>query len=387
MSETRYLIGDTRNVLAAMPAASVDLVLSSPPFLALRSYLPADYPDKLLEIGSEATPAEFLDVLLEVTALCRRVLTPTGTLAFELGDTYSGSGQSGWERDAGGYRREVRSAASAAGVLQQTRQLSSAWPQAKSLCMIPEAYRMSLAYGRNILTGATSPAGQWRVRNVVRWCRPNPPVGALGDKFRPATSEMVIACTSAKRWFDLDAVRTDNPAGAPPLDWWEIPTEPYLGSHYATWPTELLRIPILAMCPAQVCRTCGEPRRRIVGDAEYVKPGGALHEFHGDRFEQHESGANRRKVTGSDNGNMSRQAPTLGWTDCGCSTDGTHWRRGHVLDPFGGTGTTAVVANGNGRDCTLIDIDARNLDLARERVGMFMNIETPNRQITETGAL
>ena len=42
----------------------------------------------------------------------------------------------------------------------------------------------------------------------MRWCRPNPPVGALGDKFRPATSYITVACKSAKRYFDLDAVRT-----------------------------------------------------------------------------------------------------------------------------------------------------------------------------------
>jgi hypothetical protein len=38
-------------------AAATDLVLSSPPFLALRSYLPPDHPDKAKEIGSEPTPA------------------------------------------------------------------------------------------------------------------------------------------------------------------------------------------------------------------------------------------------------------------------------------------------------------------------------------------
>src|SRR5690606_27633590 len=132
----------------------------------------------------------------------------------------------------------------------------------------------------NLLTGQESPAGAWRVRNVVAWCRPNPPVGALGDKFRPATSYMTIACPSGSRYFDLDAVRTQtgnarddrggtaggrvkdkrdgggsghgvmdqvvgqNPAGAPPLDYWEIPTQPYSGSHYAVYPPALLERPL-----------------------------------------------------------------------------------------------------------------------------------------------
>ncbi len=45
---------------------------------------------------------------------------------------------------------------------------------------------------------------------------------------------------------------------------------------------------------------------------------------------------------------------------------------GTILDPFGGSGTTAAVATGNGRNCISIDLDERNLDLARERVGMFL---------------
>ena len=52
-------------------------------------------------------------------------------------------------------------------------------------------------------------------------------------------------------------------AGAPPLDTWTIPTAPYKGAHYATWPPALLTIPIESMCPRHVCRECGQPRRRI----------------------------------------------------------------------------------------------------------------------------
>ena len=51
------------------------------------------------------------------------------------------------------------------------------------------------------------------------------------------------------------------------------------------------------------------------------------------------------------------------------------WRNGVVLDPFGGSGTTAVVALGHGRDALLIDLDERNADLARERVGMWLTVE------------
>ena len=92
MTEARWITADALTALRAMPDASVDLVMTSPPFLALRSYLPADHPDKPLEIGSESTPGEFMDVLLDVVVELRRVLAPHGSLCVELGDTYCGAG-------------------------------------------------------------------------------------------------------------------------------------------------------------------------------------------------------------------------------------------------------------------------------------------------------
>ena len=58
----RYLIADVFDGLATLETGSVDLAITSPPFLALRSYLPADHPLKGKEMGSEPTPAEFVDV-------------------------------------------------------------------------------------------------------------------------------------------------------------------------------------------------------------------------------------------------------------------------------------------------------------------------------------
>ena len=415
MSAATYLVGDVRAALATIPDGSIDLVLTSPPFLALRSYLPADHPDKALEIGSEPTPAAFLATLLGLTAEWRRVLAPHGSICVELGDTYSGSGGGGGDYLEGGAREGqaqfAGSAASARGSnAAHWRQKAVArddWPLPKSLCMIPEAYRMALAYGRCPLTGIESPAGRWRVRNVVRWCRPNPTVGALGDKVRPATSDMAIACTSSIRWFDLDAVRTPhksdptkftgngytkgnpsgagednampgNPVGAPPLDhWWIdddvldqdawlVPTEGYRGSHYATWPRKLLDRPILSMCPQRVCTTCGEPSRRIVERDEGAAARGRPVTANGGGREAKAGRLAVQEATGRHLATSPTR--TVGWSDCGHDT----WRNGIVLDPFAGSGTTLAVATGHGRDAIGIDLDARNVDLAAERVGMFL---------------
>jgi hypothetical protein len=426
VSNATWHVGDTREVLRTLPDASVDLVMTSPPFLALRSYLPADHPDKALEIGSEGTPGAFLDVLLDVTEELARVLAPHGSLVVELGDTYSGSGGAG-----GDYTNEDgwRAGQNAFDGSSARARKGDGWPLAKSLCMIPSTYAWALAYGRNPWTGRETPA--WRVRNLIAWTRSNPPVGALGDKFRPGTSYLTVACKSGSRYFDLDAVREPNPrvdeaprvgknakaregqggdwsrgpdsrqvqnaAGAPPLDWWEIPTQPYAQSHYATYPKALCVKPILAMSPQRVCRVCGKPSERITQmTPEYAAHRAAKGDFLGAAHDVGKGMAARtERRPGDDPSRNGAQYETVGWTDCPCpefvdpgvvggpvqrsaipSGSTSHavskWRNGVVLDPFAGSGTTGEVATGHGRDFVGIDLDPRNLELARQRIGMFL---------------
>lgn len=390
-----YRIGDVFDRLAEIPDQSIDLIVTSPPFLALRSYLPADHPDKAKEIGSEATPAAFIDTLLALTAEWGRVLAPHGSLCVELGDTYSGTSAA---EGSNGNKSEGRNPKSEIGSRPFRRPGLPGWPLGKSLTGIPTLYPWSLAYGRNLLTGAESPAGGWRIRNVIVWARPNPPVGALGDKFRPATSYITIACRGAKRFFDLDAVRDPNggpynpgkrewdrtgygpsttgtahPAGAPPLDWhtddhpedgdwlWKLSTQPYRGAHYATFPLELPTRLIMAMCPLRVCQTCGKPSERMTEHEP------SPHD-EADRSVFRALNANGRPP-GS---RSSRDATTVGWSDCGHN----QWRTGTVLDPFCGSATTLEAAQNVGRHGIGIDLDERNAELARQRVGMFLEVQS-----------
>jgi hypothetical protein len=397
-----YIVADVFDALASLPDDSVDLVFTSPPFLALRSYLPADHPHKGKEIGSEPTPAAFIDTLLDVTEELARVLAPHGSLCVELGDTYSGAGGDYGPDGMRGGQEKFKGSALADRKNKVLRadgnrlQQGPAWPPDKSLCLIPESYRWALAYGRNPFNGReTEP---WRVRNVVRWHRPNPPVGALGDKFRPSTSDVAVACKSRTRYFDLDAVReardytgvplapmglrgrlgpdgkndprytAGHPAGAPPLDTWVIPTEPYKGSHYATFPSDLVVKPVAAMCPERVCVVCGAPSRRIV-DVEYEPHGnGRVDEAKGGsrgRADAMVTTQREQNAQAMANGRATRVVTESRWTDCGHDS----WRRGTVLDPFAGSGTTLAVATGHGRDAIGIDIDEQNAELARERIG------------------
>jgi hypothetical protein len=438
VSTCRYIVADVFDGIASLPDASVDLVVTSPPYVALRSYLPADHPAKHKEIGSEPTPAAFIDTMLDLVEALDRVLAPHGSICIELGDTFSGSGGAGGDYGDQGLRegqpkfqgsngRRNRPADVAAGLLAPTKRPGPAgrdsipgWPLAKSLCMVPELFRVALAYGMNPLTGRQTPP--WRCRNVVRHFRPNPPVGALGDKFRPATSDWIVATKSATRFFDLDAVRTEaidqrvrntngaknrradsaevmtgnyttrvpsNPAGAPPLDWWADDdlewrdaagfvesTFPYAGPHFATFSPKVVQRLIEPMCPQRVCRACGEPSRRITETVNAVG-----HATQRAAHRQSPDGAGDGRVGVARTPSITADVRTLGWSDCGCPWDGdnltppfSRWRPGLVLDPFGGSGTTGMVAIGCGRDAVLIDIDERNADLARERVGMFLDV-------------
>lgn len=320
------IIGDAATVLATQPENSVDSVVTSPPFLGLRDYDTGDE----REIGHESSPAEYLDALLTVTAACRRVLKPTGSLCVELGDTYADSGGSGGDYGPGGMRegqptwRQNKDQGDRRTVGGEDRpgghhSGGRGWPPGKSMALIPQLFAASLAYGRNLLTGEESPAGEWRVRNVVCWARRNPTPGAVGDKFRVGTSYIVIACTERARYWDRTAVATagesDDDPDVPFLDWmiepgedtWLIangkgPLSPIAAAeraHFAVWPEEVARRLILATCP----------------------PGGT------------------------------------------------------VLDPFCGTGTTLAAAQGVGRESIGIDLDPRNAELAREKVGMFLTVD------------
>lgn len=433
-----YRVGDTREIVAAIPDGSVSLVATSPPFLALRSYLPADHAAKHAEIGSEPDPATFIDTLLGLTAEWGRVLAPWGSIAIELGDTYSGGTAEGTDTRS---PNSQRFRGWADGNLAPKN--GPTWPMPKSLALIPQLYAASLAYGRNVLRvfdvdelldvmqwwaddGYTahdlvrmarlwsqsvrradnegeSPAGRWRVRNVIVWHRPNPAVGALGDKVRPSTSYIVVATKDARRWFDLTAVRgagspnthartargvemretTGKTAdkdgnfrtlgtvhsieGAPPLDcWtdeydyshdtWTLTTQPSRLAHYAMWPARLAERLVLSMCPAEVCTACGTPRRRVERAANSVgRAVRSRNDGRGGRFDCLPSSAGPRVS----------EMVTTDWTDCGCEIDGQRapFTPGTVLDPFAGTFTTGLVAEAHGRNAIGIDIDPRNAEL------------------------
>lgn len=226
---------------------------------------------------------------------------------------------------------------------------------------------MALAYGRNPFTGRE--IEPWRVRNVRPWLRKNPPVGALGGKWRPGSSYSTVACTATRNYFDEQAIRDADDL----VDWFVDNGGGYPGAHFAVYPTTVPLRFIRALCPLKVCRMCGCPSTRITERSERYA---AAREAIGD-FNQRGDGTgvsgSRSVLNEAAGGNITNaENITVGWTDCGHND----WRTGVVLDPFAGSGTTLEVATGHGRDAIGIDLDARNAELAYERIGgLFLTIE------------
>lgn len=327
--ELEVRLGDVRLVLAELPDASVDAIVTSPPYWQQRSYLPDDDPEKGFEIGLEPRLVDWVETIVSLCRSFRRVLKPTGSLWLNLGDKYVANGgkrsapkpaEDGRTALTRAYARRVEVRESLAkkqeGVFGAAWTLG--WPEGvkrKSLTLAP--YRVALAL--------TDREG-WILRDEVVWHKKNGVPDSTPNRFGRKHEILFRFTTSREDYFDLAAVRTRYAAstlervnrgpqsfggekgrrnvhttarprsgkpfeladGANPGDVWAIATAAREGSksdHVAPFPPELVVRPILSTVP----------------------PGGV------------------------------------------------------VLDPFAGSGTVGVVANTLGRRAILVDLDRRNL--------------------------
>jgi hypothetical protein len=158
-----------------------------------------------------------------------------------------------------------------------------------------------------------------------------------------------------------------NPLGKLPGSVWTIPTEPltvpdHLGvDHFAAFPIEWPRRIIQGWSPAGVCVECGEGRRPVVV-RNGGKPAPPLH---------------LRTMTGREDSLGTRPSAPIsaaarrrrvhtGYA-CACPEPTAATTPGVVLDPFGGTGTTALAAKAFGRTAVSVDLSADYCRLARWR--------------------
>ncbi len=91
MLESRIICADVVEGLRSLPDSSISMCVTSPPYYGLRDY------GSDQQIGTEETPAAYIERLVGVFREVRRVLREDGTLWVNIADCYAGSGKAVWD--------------------------------------------------------------------------------------------------------------------------------------------------------------------------------------------------------------------------------------------------------------------------------------------------
>ena len=384
------------NALALpIPDESVDLIVTSPPYFGLRSYQDGgEHYDG--QIGSEATPAEFVDALIAATREMVRVLKPSGSIWVNLGDKYAQNTERSRNAVGGGLDggKPVR--------IDGTVTLGSLrnGVPTKSLIGVPWRYALRCIDDLGLI-----------LRAEVIWSKPNGLPESVTDRVRrshetwfhftrqpryySAVDEIrggyapdasarraLYRAPSASRYAEgnrKDAARKtsmgvgidENPLGKLPGSVWEIPTQPLqvpaeLGiDHFAAFPMELPRRIIRGWSPSGICTACGEGRRPVTSGKAEPNPALSL----ATRARTNTASASTAAACTSTLGRAASEATRMVVGEaCACPDTSAPTRPAVVLDPFGGTGTVALVARVLGRQCWHVDLSRDYCQLARWRV-------------------
>ncbi len=407
MRGATLLRGDATNLPLA--DGSVDLIVTSPPYFALRSYQDGgEHYDG--QIGSEPTPREFLEALWAATREMARVLKPSGSIFANLGDKYAGSGGhnnsgisdkstlAGNDHRGGGPKIKAtkRSAPDSYNKTSDVR--------AKSLMGLPWLYANGCT-GALAALGGPDPGFNLILRAEIVWSKPNGLPESVTDRVRRSHEQWFHFTKEPRYYTAVDEIREPhaewtlkayeyerrarerdggykrkknadrvdggevcdavvNPLGRLPGSVWTIPSEPLrvpegYPDHFAAFPQEWPRRFILGWSPPGICVECDQGRRPVVARK---------------KMEWRESptidgrsapGASRKPMSGT---MLAPAETTITGYACACDTPNAPTRPAVVLDPFCGTGTTVMVARALGRHGIGVDMSADYLRLARWRV-------------------
>jgi DNA modification methylase len=370
-----FMQGDALARLRDLPDGVFQTCVTSPPYFGLRDYGAEG------QIGLEDTPDAYVARLVEVFREVRRTLREDGTLWLNLGDSYASDSK--WGGSTGG--KHVRALHGDAGAGRGKRHTGM---KDKDLIGIPWMVAFALR------------ADGWYLRRDVIWAKPNPMPESVQD--RPTSShEYVFLLTKTDRYFYdrgaimeqaapesaarygydfggaenealVDAGARTKPIGARHFNGlrnarsvWTIPTRPFRGAHFAVMTPDLAEKCLRAgASEGGACPHCGTAWTRI-WEAREVEPTGAA--IGGDPARQ-DNGTRERDATGRGGNALAATAtPTNRFAQaCGCPAHRPV--RQQVLDPFGGAGTTALIAHRLGMDATLIELNPANVTLARGRI-------------------
>jgi DNA modification methylase len=338
----RVLIGDCIEQMRALPDESVNTCVTSPPYFGLRDYGHDG------QIGLEASPDAYVAKMVEVFREVRRVLRDDGTVWLNLGDSYAA--------DRGGTHQPAETLAGGVGGKMDngdtvnrgresgynpTRNARSIGLKHKDLIGIP--WRVAFALQ----------ADGWYLRQDIIWHKPNPMPESVRDRCTKAHEYIFLLSKSKSYYFDSAAMQEPASKGS-------------CGSEFHTGKTG----------EHQQGRASKQPR---FGGVKYGDSDDPMHATKlGNEYDPTGT-RNRRSVwtvpTKPYKGAHFATFPPNLITPCvlaGCPPEGT------VLDPFGGSGTTAQVAVRNSRNAILCELNPEYVPLIHKRMsGLQISLMPP----------
>jgi DNA modification methylase len=333
MNTVTIHVGDCLDTLRKMPDASVQCCVTSPPYWGLRDYGHDG------QIGLESTPEAYVARMVEVFREVRRVLRDDGTCWVNLGDSYA-SGEigrhdrkEGRRADGGDFAEKERG---------QSRQQIKLRPSVKPKDLVGIPWRVAFALQ----------ADGWYLRQDIIWHKPNPMPESVRDRCTKAHEYLFLLSKSERYYYDAGAI-----------------AEPLAASSVAR-----LSQPTLDK-QAGSARVPGKTN----GNMKAVGP-----RFGGSKYGDDDRDESRTKSGNEWKGGGGANKRSV-WTVATRPYKGAHFatfppaliepcilagsRPGDtVLDPFGGSGTTGLVAERLQRNAILCELNPKYVDLARERI-------------------
>jgi DNA modification methylase len=338
-------VGDVRQSLAEIADESVDCIVTSPPYLGLRDYGIDG------QIGHETTIAEYVATLVSVFAAARRVLTEAGTLWLNLGDSYNAYNGGAGPSSALSQGQSLARPRLSTGYGLQQKELKP-----KDLMMVPARVGIALC------------DDGWYLRSEILWCKPNGMVESIGDRPTRSSERIYLLSKSRRYYFGQDDLRqpfADGTADGYRYAFGGPKAEEAVEQGLRTRPVGSRTLPGL---PAEKPR--GADGRLKTTRVEE----GSAHEDYQNAYGRerwpNEGGANIRDwwvvpveavADVPHHAIMPREIARrciLG----GCPPGGT------VLDPFLGSGTTALVARGLGRKAIGIELSPEHAQTSAKRL-------------------
>lgn len=215
LRESMVFQGDAEVLLKQFPSNFFRCCITSPPYWGLRDYGTEG------QIGAEEEPSDYICHLVAVFEQVYRVLTEDGTLWLNIGDSYT-SGNRGYR--APDKKNPVRA--------MSYRAKTPDGLKPKDLIGIP--WRLAFALQK---------AG-WYLRSDIIWEKPNCMPESVKDRPTRAHEYVFLFAKSLKYYYDYESVR--EPSGRNRRTIWSIPTDPFPGAHFATFPQKLVEPCILA---------------------------------------------------------------------------------------------------------------------------------------------